>query len=65
MTRKLKTITVKAKSTESVSSEFTEYEYPLINKYFNEGWGLISTHFNTTEQNVGFLFITFIIYKDE
>lgn len=56
-----KTITVKASATITSGTEFKEYEYPILNKYLDEGWKIKEIHQSTTNQNVGFLFLTFIL----
>lgn len=58
-----KTITVKASATLLNDLDFKEYEYPVLNKYLNEGWEIKDVHQSITNQNVGFLFLTFILAK--
>jgi hypothetical protein len=61
---KQKTITVKASATLAQGSEFKEYEYPKLNELLNDGWAIKEVYQATTNQNVGFLFLTFVLYKE-
>jgi len=58
-----KTITIKAAATLKKGAEFKEYEYPLLNKYLDEGWVIQNVYQITTNENVGFLFLTFVLTK--
>jgi hypothetical protein len=61
---KHKTITIKASATLATSTEFKEYEYPKLNELLNDGWKIKEIYQATTNQNVGFLFLTFVLQKD-
>lgn len=58
-----KSITIKASATLPSGSEFKEYEYPILNEYLNNGWTIHEIHQTTTNTNVGFLFLTFILFN--
>lgn len=58
-----KSITVKAAATLQQEQEFKEYEYPILNEYLNKGWSIHEIHQATTNTNVGFLFLTFILFN--
>ena len=60
---KHKSITVKASATLAQGHEYKEYEYPVLNKYLDEGWIIKEIFQATTNQNVGFLFLTFVLVK--
>ena len=59
-----KTITVKVLATMEKGNEFIEYEFPIINEYLNNGWEINNVYQTTSNTNVAFLFITFVIYKN-
>lgn len=59
-----KTITVKASATLAAGAEFKEYEYPMVNQLLNDGWLIKDVYQSTTNQNVGFIFLTFVLFKD-
>lgn len=59
-----KTITVKASATLAAGSEFKEYEYPQLNGLLNGGWKIREVITSTTNVNVGFIFLTFILQKE-
>lgn len=58
-----KTITVKASAILAPGTEFKEYEYPMINQFLNKGWLIKDVLQSTTNQNVGFVFLTFVLFK--
>lgn len=58
-----KIITVKASATLASESEFKEYEYPKLNGLLNDGWKIREVITSTTNVNVGFIFLTFILQK--
>lgn len=61
----LKTITVKASATLATGTEFKEYEYPKVNELLADGWQIKELHQLTTNVNTGFIFLTFILYKQD
>lgn len=58
---KHKTITIKASATIQTGTEFKEYEYPILNNYLDQGWKIKEIYQSTTNQNVGFIFLTFVL----
>ena len=58
-----KTITVKASATLASGAEFKEYEYPIVSQLLNDGWFVKDVFQSTTNQNVGFVFFTFVLVK--
>lgn len=42
---------------------YFEYEFPKLNKHLDDGWKVDEVYQSTTNVNVGFLFITFLLKK--
>ncbi|MDY8137507.1 hypothetical protein [Aquimarina sp. 2201CG5-10] len=61
---KYKTVTVQVSSTMSRDLDFKEYEFPKVNEYLETDWMIKEVIPSTTNQNVGFLYLTFILKKD-
>ena len=58
-----KTITVKVAATLPQDEEFKEYEFPTLKNYLDDGWDISNIHQSTTEENVGFVFLTYVLFK--
>ncbi|MEQ8422163.1 MAG: hypothetical protein RIB64_19305 [Arenibacter algicola] len=61
---KYKTLTVQVASTMGRDFDFKEYEFPKINEYLENDWMIKEVIPSTTNQNVGFLYLTFILNKN-
>lgn len=59
-----KTITVQISSTMKSGTEFKEYEFPKVNEYLEDKWMIKEVIPSTTNQNVGFLYLTYILRKE-
>ena len=61
---KQKTITVKTSAIiKREEGGFEELEFPKVNKLLDDGWIIKDVFQSTTNQNVGFLFLTFVFSK--
>jgi len=58
-----KIITIQVKSTLEVELDYKEFEFPLLNQYLDQDWEIRQIHQNTTNTNVGFIYLTFHLQK--
>jgi hypothetical protein len=56
-------ITIKLVATLDGKLDFKEYQFPELTKLLESGWNIRKVHQATTNENVGFLFLTFELEK--
>ncbi|WP_405199111.1 hypothetical protein [Christiangramia sp. LLG6405-1] len=56
-----RTLTVKMSSIMDRETEYKEFQFPKLNELLEAGWGIKEIIPATTNQNVGFVFLTYIL----